>query len=73
MFEMRRENRQMAEVTMRPVCECGHVFESLSFNTRNHSFTPYICPGCKRVIDTFRYDDLTKRRPDEDGDLCICE
>lgn len=60
-------------VTMRPVCECGYTFEELHYNNRNKRFAPHICPNCKRTIETFTFDDLTKRTPNADGDICICE
>lgn len=60
------------EVTMRPVCECGYVFEELHYNRYSKTFAPNVCPNCNRVIGTFKYDDLSKRTSDSDGDILIC-
>lgn len=70
---MRIDNKPTVEVAMRPVCECGFVFEELYYNKFNNRFAPSMCPNCKRIIETFRFDDLTKRKSDENGDICICE
>lgn len=61
-----------AEVTMRPVCECGHIFEELWYNVFDKGFRPYFCPNCKRHITTLSYVDIIRCRADSYGDICIC-
>lgn len=60
-------------VTMRPVCECGFVFQELHYNKFRNILAPSSCPNCNRIIETFTFDDLAKRKPDDNGDICICE
>lgn len=69
------DKRQTTEVKMRPVCECGHVFNKLIYNYMVNMFIPRICPRCHKVIETVRYKDLSKciLAPDESGDISICE
>ena len=62
-----------AELTMLPVCECGHVFTELSYNHIYKNFSPNICPNCQRWITSLTIRDYSKSRPDCFGDICICD
>lgn len=72
-MQIRMEEKHTAELTMRPVCECGHIFNELYYNHHTMRFYPPYCPDCKRIIETLRYNDITKCCCDEDGNICICE
>lgn len=58
---------------MRPVCECGYIFNELYYNDREKLFAPHVCPKCKRFIEAFSYCDPSKRTPDSDGNICLFE
>lgn len=71
---MNMANVQMAtknevELSMRPVCECGHVFNRLQYNCYSKIFTPRICPNCNREIMLLKYKELTSYKHDSDGNI----
>lgn len=59
-------------VDMRPVCECGYVFEELTYNRDEGTFKPKCCPKCAGWIEQFSYTDLSKRSYDENGNISLC-
>lgn len=54
-----------ADLTMVPMCDCGHVFQELVYNRKTNMFTPYICPKCGRYIETISFRDLSCEVDDE--------
>ena len=67
------DDKHSVELTMRPICECGYVFNELRYNTLSHRFAPYVCPKCMRNIDTLSCIDISNLTSDGNGDICICE
>ena len=54
---------------MLPVCDCGYVFreglvvsedlnEAIGFKYVTHTFTPAMCPNCKKQIECITYERL---------------
>lgn len=63
------EEKQTVEITVRPVCECGHVFKELRYNVHNKTFFPASCPNCIRPIVNLTITDFSKLTPNADGDI----
>ena len=61
------------EVTMRPVCECGHVFKELRYNKSSKMFFPKECPNCNRTIVNITFYDPSKYIPNEDGVIILTD
>ena len=59
-------------VKMRPVCECGYVFDYLSYNMKNNVFLPQCCQNRKKMIETLAVREVQSYKLDADGNLTFC-
>lgn len=46
------------DLFMAPVCSCGHIFTTLSYDPGTGVFLPCVCPGCKRFISSVSVRDI---------------
>lgn len=65
------KNKYETEISMRPVCECGYVFDKLSYSLVSWVFIPNECPKCGRKIVTVKSKKLDIDPPDHILDFCI--
>lgn len=68
----------MIEIQLKPVCECGHVFDNIhvtkhvediggQFAVMGTTFEPSTCPNCKRKIKSVICDTLIVEQSNQIG------